>query len=241
MKKFVSLWLLITGLCSGLLMAQDALSQENFIRLSFSTYATDSRTIDGLFYYATPGALLPVGFRAYDRSFAHDYFGPNPIIFYRQELSAEGVLVPKPVAQVRIPAGANPALLFFREVRPSGDAASEREFSILAMNDSRQSFPLDHVIFYNATSARLLGRFGDDEIVLEPGLSAPLPVREYQDSEVFIGLVVQYEGSLRKVLQNRWRFSRDNRDLIVLLPPERPNSFRLKALRINEYVEPTTP
>ena len=67
-------------------------------------------------------------------------------------------------------------------------------------------------------------------------MNVPVSVEGRLAEDVFIGLAVTNQQSSRIVLQNQWQFHGGNRHIILLLPPQRKGSFRIRAYRITEFV-----
>jgi hypothetical protein len=76
----------------------------------------------------------------------------------------------------------------------------------------------------------------DQNIEIQPGENEPISVRSRLKEDIFIGLAITNENTHRVVLKSRWQFNPGNRHHILLLPPSREGSFRIRALRITEYV-----
>ena len=74
------------------------------------------------------------------------------------------------------------------------------------------------------------------DMVLTPGENKPISVEKRLNEDIFIGLAVTNENSHRVVLKSRWQFHKGNRHYILLLPPSREGSFRMRAFRITEFV-----
>lgn len=247
-------------------IAAQTVSTENdpLHRIRFRLYAVNSRGFEGLHYLEKPQSTEPteLRFRAYNRSAWFSYEGSSPLVIFRLVPATDGSLVRQPVASVSLPQTRGDFLFFFVEntanIEQTADAPPPPPappqapgstppplpppnlplYDILPMDDSLRAFPMDSVAFLNFTGARLLGIFGEKEITLETGLSPIFSLREIESKDLFVGLVVRYADSYKKVLQNRWNFFPNNRTVVLLLPPERPGSFRIQAYRIGEFISP---
>ena len=152
--------------------------------------------------------------------------------FYRENgLDDEGVMQYRVVGQVDVIAG--DMLIFFAEARKSGGIF---EFSLLALDDSPRGLPMNHVAFLNFTPVPLSCRFMDRDMILTPGENKPISVEKRLNEDIFIGLAVTNNNSHRVVLKSRRQFHEGNRHHILLLPPSREGSFRMRAFRITEFV-----
>ncbi|MCC5840917.1 MAG: hypothetical protein JJT96_12425 [Opitutales bacterium] len=222
----------------GCLFAASGLSaQEAAPTIEFTVFGEIGREWDGLYYSPDGRRYEEVRFARYSRSAPQSYRGESPFRVYRRSLDRDGEWVYTPVAETTLPAGASPVLLFFFS-QPGGP---EGAFRILPMDDSEVALPVDHVVFFNATGVQLLGRFGDEELTLNPGQSRPLALNARFREEVPVGFVVRRGDTFERVLVNRLRFSEGLRTVILLLPPRRADSFRIQALRIVEQPGRTTP
>lgn len=188
----------------------------------------------GIFYRPAPDAeMIELVFRHRARSIdTYEYKGEPIIRFYREEgLDEEGVMQYRTVGQVDVVAGE--MLIFFAEATKG---ESNLEFSLLALDDSPNGLPMDHVTFLNFTPIPLACRFMDRDMTLTPGENKPISVEKRLNEDIFIGLAVTNETTHRVVLKSRWQFHKGNRHHILLLPPSREGSFRMRAFRITEFV-----
>lgn len=205
--------------------------------IEFTVFGEIGRNWDGLYYSPDGRRYEEVSFARYSRSALHTYRGEGPFRVYRRSLDNDGEWLYTPVAQTPLPAGASPLLLFFF----SQPGEANDAFRILVMDDSEVALPVDHVVFFNATGVQLLGRFGDEELTLNPGQSRPLSLQARFREEVPVGFVVRRGDTFQRVLVNRLQFSEGLRTVILLLPPRRADSFRIQALRIVDQPGRTTP
>ena len=95
---------------------------------------------------------------------------------------------------------------------------------------------MTHVAFLNYTPVPLSCRLMDRDMILTPGENKPISVEKRLNEDIFIGLAVTNNDSHRIVLKSRWQFHEGNRHHILLLPPSREGSFRMRAFRITEFV-----
>jgi hypothetical protein len=229
--------LLILGLAAA---ALPALGQEEpkLIRAEFTVFPVLNIEQTGIFYKPAPdAAMTELRFRPGARSLkTYDYLGPSELSFYREAgLNEEGEMQYRRAGFLEVSASKmliffanNPAALDQNEVRP--------EFSLLAVDDSAGAMPADHIAFLNFTSIPFACRFMDRNFIVYPGENAPISVRDRLEEDVFIGLAITNKETHRVVLQSRWQFHPGNRHHVLLLPPQRENSFRIRAYRMSEFV-----
>jgi hypothetical protein len=215
-------------------LSANAQNGAKLVKAEFRIFPVLNIEKTGIFYLPAPdAAMVELVFRPRARSIStYEYKGEPAIRFYRENgLDDEGVMQYRIVGQVDVIAGE--MLIFFAEARKSG---RNFEFSLLALDDSPKGLPMNHVTFLNFTPIPLSCRFMDLDMVLTPGENKPISVEKRLNEDIFIGLAVTNENSHRVVLKSRWQFHKGNRHYILLLPPSREGSFRMRAFRITEFV-----
>jgi len=219
------------------LAAQDPTEDEDeIVRFDFRTYPVLSATPTGLFYQAKPGEFAPLRFRPFERSIETFSYEGNPrFALYRKEESPEGPIW-IPVAQAEMPEDRGPFLLF---VLPPDDPESGAEFRLEAIDDSLDALPPDTVSFLNFTPVPLVGVFDVSEIRLPPGFTGPISLDGKLGDPLLVGLAVRNAETMRKVLQNRWTFYPNHRNLILLLPPTGNDGLRIRAYQLSDFVPPS--
>jgi hypothetical protein len=220
----------------GLLSCLSAFAQNEtqLVKAEFRVFPVLNIEKTGVFYQPEPEAeMIELTFRHRARSIeSYEYNGEPTIRFYREDgRDEEGVMQYRTVGQVDVMAGE--MLIFFAEARKG---ANNLEFSLLALDDSPNGLPMDHVTFLNFTPIPLNCRFMDRDMVLTPGENKPISVEKRLNQDIFIGLAVTSKNTHRVVLKSRWQFHKGNRHHILLLPPPREGSFRMRAFRITEFV-----
>jgi hypothetical protein len=167
-------------------------------------------------------------------SATYAYRGPSRLRLYRERIGPEGVPVPEERGAVELPPGLTKALILV--VSPPGAGPGGR-LMLFASDDSLEAVPENHLAFLNLTGAELEGRVGETPVRLAAGLSSPVPAEPYFGQRaVLVGLTVRHRDASRIVLENRTRFHAGRRTLIVLLPPEEPGSFEIRAFRIQDLI-----
>ena len=207
---------------------------ENLVKAEFRVFPVLNIEKTGIFYRPAPdAAMIELVFRNRARSIdTYQYNGAQLMSFYRENgLDEEGVMQYRLVGQVDVVAG--DMLIFFAEAGKSG---RNFEFTLLALDDSPKGLPINHVTFLNFTPIPLSCRFMDRDMVLAPGENKPISVEKRLNEDIFVGLAVTNNNSHRVVLKSRWQFHKGNRHHILLLPPSREGSFRMRAYRITEFV-----
>lgn len=225
----------ILCLTMGLLNSVQGQATSEIVKTNFRVFPVLTGEWEGIFY--RPQAekeMEEIFFRPRNRSLeSYEYSGSPQLNFYREDgLNEDGEMQYRKVAQASVTG--SEILVFFTQSKAEGE--DTMEFSTLAIDDSPGGLPSDSVSFINLTKVPFVCRFMDKDMMLQPGQSAPVSVKEKLAEEVFIGLAITNENSHRVVLKNRWRFHPGNRHLILLLPPQVLGSFRIRAYRISEFV-----
>ncbi|MGB0743598.1 MAG: hypothetical protein ACPGSB_03635 [Opitutales bacterium] len=212
-----------------------AFGQVERIEAEFRVYPVLKIETEGIFYQPQPNAeMLELRFRSGDRSaVSYDYVGPPVLQFYRENgLNEDGEMQYRTVGQVTL--DKPEMLIFFTKATKTGEEGME--FSLLALDDGPGGLPMDHVAFLNFTPAPFVCRFMDKDFDIPPGAQPPISVAKKLNEDIFIGLAVRNQNTHRVVLKNRWQFHKGNRHYILLLPPTREGSFRIRAYRVTEFV-----
>jgi len=210
-------------------------NEANFVKTEFQVFAVLSLQQDGILYRPAPeNEMVEIRFRARARSIeSFPYYGPPRLKFFREDgFDEEGMPLYRVVGEVGVVS--EDLLIFFSE-----DARNNQdrfELSLLGIDDGPDGLPMDSVAFLNFAPVPFVGRFIDKGIKINPGANEPISVRKQLEEDVFIGLAVSNGQTHRVVLKSRWQFHPGNRHYILLLPPRREGSFRIRAYQISEYV-----
>ncbi len=218
--------------------------------LGFRIYPYGSANFEGLHYQSDPESVpRPIRVLRGRPSGLYPYEGSGGLVLYRKvdaPLTAEEMASGNPLVGFRevarhvFTATSGERLVFLTPARGrKGEEDSEVEFSVSDMPSLPSAVREDELVFFNGTGALLAGLVGDEKVLLGPGLSEPVNLKPfYGERKVLVGLVVQYQDSVRVVLEHGARFLPDRRNLFVLMPPERENSFEILAFRIDSFEFP---
>lgn len=227
---------ILTIFTCGLMAQVRAQSEPELVRADFRVLPILTADWTGIFYQPAPDEpMVELEFRSLARSFeTYEYHGPDPLRFYRETgTTPEGEPAYTEVGRVSV---SSPEMLVFFMKQAPRDDPDTREFSLLAMNDSPKGLPMDHIAFVNFMEIPFRCRFMDENFVLKPGISEPVSLRDNLNEDLFVGLVLQNNDTHRVVLRNNWEFQPGNRHLILLLPPKKAGSFRIRAYRVTDFV-----
>jgi len=225
-----SIILLILSLVGPLRAEEEAL-----VSIQFRVYPVLNVDTDGILYAPAPDEeMVELEFRGGARSaVTYEYKGPPILNFYREngtDPSGEKIYRVVGIAEV----SEAETLIFFTPAPNRG--GNEFEFSLLALDDGPQGLPANHVTFLNFTPVPFACRFMDKDFFIQPGPHPPISVERDLEKDLFIGLAVTNENINQVVLKSRWRFNEGNRHYILLLPPRREGSFRIRAYRVTEFI-----
>jgi hypothetical protein len=223
--------LCLLSLCT--LPAQEAEAPPR-LKTSFSVFPLEAADWKGI-YYAPNGnpadEATPIEFNQLERSILYPYDGPAPLTFFRKYTNPEAETVWIPVAITTPGTGDLPhdIILFF------SPAKTEGRFDVNFMPDTPETFPDESIVFFNTLNIPLVGVLNDSRILAPPGLSTPLDVSSYFEKSVPIAMAIHHQDDLHLVLRNQIRFSPERRTLIILRPPQREGSIRIRTQRLTEY------
>lgn len=228
--------LLLIGAALPLFAAAN--EDESIINVEFSVFPLEPAEWKGILYSPTGDLSNPneaLKFNPHERTLGFRYNGPTPIRFFRKTKSPEGEVLYQMVAQVS-PEKARGNFIFFFNPRDRSERKSEGPYDVFQMEDTKESFPKDSIVFFNATNATFEGIFNDQAIRLQPGVSKPIQVGHLTDKPTPIGLIVRDGDKMHKVLANKLRFSEDRRTLMILRSPNKATSMRIRLQRLTEYM-----
>lgn len=212
-----------------------AIEDPGLVSTEFRVFPVATFNDAGIFYKPSPEEVMrEIRFRPRSRSLdSYTYQGPQPLTFFREgELDADGIMQYRAIGQVDVTA--REMVIFFSPKQATENDSSE--FSLLGLDDGPNALPADHVTFLNFTNIPFACRFIDKNRVIQPGPNPSISVQEHLAEDVFIGLAITNQESHRVVLKSRWQFHPNNRHYVLLLPPAREGSFRIRAFQISEFV-----
>ena len=204
------------------------------LEVGFSVFPLDSGDWEGIYYAPNgdPGdGRVELHFNPNERSVTHEYKGHPVLRFFRMAQDEEGTPVPQTVGTVNLNGlEANSKLILFFEPDSSGN-----RFNISPMLDSDENFPNESIVFFNTMNVPFIGILNDRRLVLNPGKSGPVSVADFLDRDVPIALAIRDDEDIHLVANNNIRFFQDRRTLLILRPPRRPGSLRIRTQRLTEF------
>ncbi len=205
----------------------------------FSVYSIGWLHEQDLWYEASKGDYRIVQFRRLNRSRNYDYRGSSTLVFHTKSFDDKGNAIYTPVSKCTLPEQGQQFLLLFTRSTDENPAADRTQ--ILVSDDSPEGMPFDSIRFLNATPWQLEGTFAGNEIELAPGLSECFSVDPNPEIPVPIGLGIRINGQIEPMLMNHWTFYPGNRVLMLLLPPDRKHSKRIRAISLVQHKQEIPP
>ncbi len=189
----------------------------------------------GLKVETAPDEVVSIKFLNYRRSAPYEYAGEQPTVFFREIINKNNTVTRLPAATVHLPNGANEHLLFFVPIINKNESA--KEFQLFSINDSFAAFPVESLVVFNATTEKLIGRVGKENTAFPHGFSKTFSMRDYYDLEenlffIPIGFAVESKEVPQIVFTNTFEFHPGNRIILILNPPKRTGSHRLKVNKL---------
>jgi len=204
------------------------------VNFNFSVFPLESGNWREIFYspVGDPSEeAVQLSFNTRERSRNYSYDGPLPLRFFRWTTDAQGNRIPQVLGSIqpKPEEKKGPLILFFE---PPQDTGLHR---ISVLHDAGENFPNESIMFFNTMDVDFFGALGGKQIAIPPGKSGAVSFREYLNNEVPIALAIRHEGDIHLVANNNIRFSADRRILMILRPPGRPGSLRIRTQRLTEY------
>lgn len=207
---------------------------QNKIDVYFSVFPLDSANWRGI-YFSPAGNPLDdralLFFNPSERSPYLKYSGPPNLHFFRMVQNSEGEKTPMIIATVNLHSLENNSrlILFFD---PNDDSDT---FQISVMRDTPEHFPDESIVFFNTMNIPFIGILNNTKIHLNPGLSIPISVSDFLNTNVPIVLAIRDNEDIHLVAKNNMRFSENRRTLMLLRPPRREGSLRIRTQRLTEF------
>lgn len=216
------------------------------IDITFHLIEIGRTPVEPIRYATGPAASTEVELKPNQRTGPYRYRGPNPVVFFRESPGPDGKPVREPVGTLRFEKSLHQVLVFVIPRAPgstTGDpaGAGQAELALVPIDDSRGAFAPDTLVIYNALPMRVGAVFGEKRFVVEPGASAPLPVKELGKGTIPMEFWIETTGGSKMVLGGEIDFIADNREVMVLLPPRRKGSWLIQCVRVPESMNTPAP
>lgn len=206
------------------------------LKLTFSVFPLDSGNWTGIFF-APKGEpskeIKEVFFNRSERSITYEYKGPSPLVFFRTTQNEEGETLYQPVASVSFPPEPTKqnVILFFEPQKEKKDGP----YDVSVMPDQGTEFPKHSIVFFNTMDVPFIGMLAEHRLMLPPGTSEVFDVSGFLSKDVPIILAIRNDEDLHLVARNQIRFSPERRTLMILRPPKRKGSLRIRTQRLTEF------
>lgn len=189
------------------LASGQSLNDEERINVTFSALSWEKPLGETLYVRPANGDPIPLTTHHVKRSESIDYFGPNPIVFYRK-LNGNPEPRYQPVASIEIDPNLIRPLLLFTE--------TPNELRVISMEDSFESFPTGSYRFFNLTDKDLVAKFGEEVMQLKPRKTAILNQPFDDTTDYHVLFVVRDSDGVKPLYSNRWRHNENFRYVVIV-------------------------
>lgn len=169
----------------------------------------------------------------------YEYRGPSQLKFFRN-ISAPTATDPhnltrRTIAQAVIPSGLENGILIFTANRT--DPESGREFQVYLVNADPEKFPVNSLRVFNATGVRLAGKVGRESLFFESGASEAFDFSPFLEKGIPVAFLVETRQGPRFVYEKHLPYRENRRVILLLEPPRRRGSYKIRATNLIEAVE----
>ena len=228
---FVSVW-------PGLgLAAQPAAEPSRSIE--FWAYRVGNGNWRDIKFESGDGEVATLRLGKYIKGPIHDYQGPSQLKFFR-EISAPTATIPqnlarRTIARVVIPSGLDEGILVFtaNKVNPG----SGREFQVYLIDAGPRDFPANSLRVFNATEVRLAGKVGRETLYFGAGASRAFNLSPFMAEGIPVAFLVETRQGSRFVYEKDLQYKENRRVILLLEPPRRRGSYKIRATSLIEILE----
>ena len=220
---------------------------ENIVSLDFRVFGVGHDDFKELYFY-NGKAFEALNFKRTSRSEkTYSYRGSSKFGIYIKNPNYEFGNDNEPpyneVASGGLDEGFSTGLIVLAANPNNRDVASqERSYKVFIIDDSKEAFTRNSVIFINVTGVHLYGKVGETNLNLPIGHSTPISYSEYANKDKGIPITFAFESKKgpRLVLSNDIRLASNRRVVLILEPPKRKNSTRIDIRMLSEAIYPVT-
>lgn len=201
-------------------------------RFEFTVFGQPAPGVDIVYQFA-PGQVAPLAFTPYRRSATYSYAGPSLVRFARRTPVSNAVGNPEgtytSVGEVEVPADIKrPLFMFF----PDGQNVGR--FQVVVVEDDAVGFPFGSVGIMNRSGFDLRGLVDDRVTALANGAQAHFPPASSAD----IKFALLFQDRLVPSFEQKLVVERNERTLLILLPPQRSSSPLVRWVLLTEAATP---
>ncbi len=198
--------------------------------LHFSIFPLKRGDWTGIYYAPTgnPEKLVELHFNPQERSRDYPYQGPSPLRLYRKQNLADSSIHLRNVAQIDLPPSQNKLILLFSPRR------SPEFAKIFIIADDAEHYPPNSLLLINTLNRTVTGNLASEQVELASGGTHSVDLSTFPNQYIPISLGIMEKDAFYPVVQNQWFVSPGRRNLLILHPPTRPNSLRIRTQRISE-------
>ncbi len=203
--------------------------------LRFTVYCPDGQPPTDWHCLDERGKPVPLTFRRLERSPPYFTRIVDRLVLYREVALASASMELTPVKEIFMPDHEHSWLLV---LLPHWREDGRKDWQIFPLEDSERGFPWETLRILNATSVTLAGVVGEENTVIPPGVTRPFSLRSLEgDGRLPLGFAVRLQDGYSVAYANRIPFGEDFRSLLILMPPTRRDSIRIRTRLLEEQRE----
>ncbi|MGF1451214.1 MAG: hypothetical protein ACFB21_03950 [Opitutales bacterium] len=209
------------------------------VERTFRVASLDGSRPEGL-HFATEGRDVELEFRRFRRSQDYEYVGPPTMTFFTRSVTEDGTIIRTPVGVVEVAPEENEVFILFLTTDSLIDRRLRQTtlpYSLLWLDDSRSGFPFGSIRVVNACGASLIGKVGDEELLLPYSCTPPMDFDEIDINDngwIPFAFAIKTPEGYEIVYRNEVQFSEADRTLLILRPPRRARSLRIQTFLIEQ-------
>ena len=207
--------------------------------IEFRAYRVGSGDWSGIEFESGDGEVATLHLGKYIKGPNHSYEGPSQLKFFR-EISAPTATNPhnltrRIIAHVVIPSGMEKGILIFtaNAVNPE----SGREFQVYPIDAGSRGFPANSLRVFNATGIRLAGKVGRETLYFGTGASKVFSYAPFMAEGIPVAFLVETQQGSRFVFEKNLQFKENRRVILLLEPPRRRGSYKIRATSLIEILQ----
>ena len=190
-----------------------------------------SKPITDLSYVPAAGAApRKLQFAPTARSPRYDYRGAMPLRFVD---AGSGVVV----AEATIPPGVRDALLLFSAIDAGAKGTGGFRYQVSVLDDGAVRHGAGGLAMINFSGLALTGTVNSEEVTLKTGLNPTLNVGRAAK----VSLRTKFKERVFQAYAGTLQLARNERALLILLPPFNPGSLEVQARLLVDQPPGTTP
>lgn len=212
------------------------------ISINFRVFGVGNDSFEGLYFFDGE-VYKELNFHKVSRSVnIYSYRGPKVFrLFLKNEhyqpadptskeyLSVASSTVDSSIEEALLVIHAHPANRSF--------SPDERQYQLYFINDDRAYFSRNSILLVNATGRALIGRIGATDVLVNVGISEPIPYSGKSARKTTrLAFALQTEKGTRLVMSNDVQLSSNRRIVLILMPPREQGSMRITMRKLSQSI-----